>query len=352
MNYVIFKGQDSRDIKGLVICELPPISKPQMRVAETVIDGVDGSRIEELGYSAYDKALLVGITPQADINEVIKFFSGTGDVVFSNEPDKYYKAHIVNQIDYTRLVRFRTATITFRVQPFKYEYQEKATIVGTNEINIFDCTSTSCTIERNEDTLTITPKSTSNPVIVVKCNLTAGTYYLHLKKIFSEINVAFFDANDNKVGSNVTKSGTFELTTNVKTLRINTLASSGTYTLKAEDVYVNEGTTDLGYEPYGISATKLVVENIGNYISKPVVTLKGKGTVEFILNGNSLFRYTFADTEELVIIDSEKQDAYFGTNLKNRNMSGEFPILNIGASTIKWTGELAKIKVLSKSRWL
>jgi phage-related protein len=352
MNYIIWNGQDSRNIRGLVICELPPISKPQMRIAETVVDGVDGSHIEELGYSTYDKAMLIGITSQADVNEVIKFFSGKGDVVFSNEPDKYYKAHIVNQVDYTRLVRFRTATVTFRVQPFKYEYQEVATKLGTNEINIFDCTSTSCTIERNGDELAITPISTGNPVVVVKCNLTAGTYYLHLNKIFSEINVAFFDVDENKVGLNISKSGSFVLPSNVASMRVNTLASSGSYTLRADDIYINEGKTDLGYEPYGITATELVVTNIGNYKSKPVITINGTGTIEFSLNDNSLFRYTFPETETSVVVDSQKQDAYFGAFLKNRNMSGEFPVFEVGANTIKWTGAITNIKVLSKSRWI
>ena len=107
MNYLIWNGKDSREIKGLVICELPPISKPQMRVEETVVNGVDGSIIEELGYSSYDKALTIGLKQNADIDEISQYFTGTGEVVFSNEPNKYYKATIINQIDYARLVRFK-----------------------------------------------------------------------------------------------------------------------------------------------------------------------------------------------------------------------------------------------------
>ena len=45
MNYIVWNGQDSRDLSGLLICELPPITKPNMRVKETAIDGVDGSFI-------------------------------------------------------------------------------------------------------------------------------------------------------------------------------------------------------------------------------------------------------------------------------------------------------------------
>lgn len=228
MNYVIWKNKDSRTIKGLLISELPPISKPAMRVQETIVDGVDGSYIEDLGYEAYDKPMLIGLSKDFDINEIIKYFSGDGNIVFSNEPDKYYKAKIIEQIDYERLLRFRTATVTFRVQPFKYEYQE--------------------------------------------------------------------------VSSVATES--------------------------------------------------LVVTNKGNYTSKPIITIIGSGTIELIVNDNTLFSYTFPDGEDTVVIDSEKQDAYLDTVLKNRNMSGEFPILEIGENTISWNGTITSIEISSKSRWL
>ena len=124
MNYIIWNNKDSRDIKGLLISELPPITKPNMRVKETVIDGVDGSIIEELGYESYDKTIAIGLKIGADVDEVIGFFTGSGAVVFSNEPDKYYIARITNSVEYARLLRYRTAKVTFRVQPFKYDGNE------------------------------------------------------------------------------------------------------------------------------------------------------------------------------------------------------------------------------------
>lgn len=126
MNYIIFNGKDSRDIKGLLISELPPITKPNMRAKETVIDGVDGSIIEELGYESYDKTVAIGVKIGAEIDKIIDFFTGNGELVFSNEPDKYYIARIIKGIDYVRLGRFRVATVTFRVQPFKYNRVEVA----------------------------------------------------------------------------------------------------------------------------------------------------------------------------------------------------------------------------------
>lgn len=124
MNYIIWNNKDSREIQELLICELPPITRPNMRAKETVIDGVDGSIIEELGYESYDKTIAIALKVGADVDKITEFFSGSGEIVFSNEPDKYYIARIIKKIDYARLLRYRTAKVTFRVQPFKYNRVE------------------------------------------------------------------------------------------------------------------------------------------------------------------------------------------------------------------------------------
>ena len=231
MNYIIWNNKDSRDIKGLLICELPPITKPNMRVKETAIDGVDGSFIEELGYESYDKSITVGLKIGADVDEILEYFTGNGEVVFSNEPNKYYIARIIKGIDYTRLLRYRTATITFRVQPFKYDLLE---------------------VER-----------------------------------------------------------------------------------------------------YATSERQsMIIENIGNYTAKPIITITGSGTVELSVNGNAICRYEFPSGQDTVIFDSEKQDAYLGNMLKNRNMVGEFPIFEKGNNTLSWSGTVESIQIKRYSRWL
>lgn len=230
-NYVIWNNKDSREINGLLICELPPITKPQMRVKETAIDGVDGSIIEEVGYESYDKTMTVALKVGADVDEIIEYFTGNGELIFSNEPNKYYKARIINGIDYERLLRFRTAKITFRVQPFKYDAEE---------LEIF-----------------------------------------------------------------------------------------GNTTNKTATVY-----------------------NIGNHPAKPLITIKGVGTVELSVNGTTMCRYTFPDDGDEVILDSEKQDAYLGSVLKNRSMIGEFPVFEKGENVITWNGDIESISITRYSRWL
>ncbi len=122
--YVIINGINSLTIPGLAIKDLPPISKTLMRNQKETIDGRDGDIITELGYSAYDKALTIGLYGSYDINDIIAFFNQKGTIVFSDEPDKYYNFTILDQIDYDKLVKFRTATIRIHCQPFKYPVTE------------------------------------------------------------------------------------------------------------------------------------------------------------------------------------------------------------------------------------
>ena len=124
MNYIILNGVNSNTITGLLIQELPPISKPLMRTQIDQIDGRDGDIVTKLGYSTVDKELSIGLHGNYDIDAVIEYFASEGTVVFSNEPDKYYRYQVLDQIDFERLVRFRTATVTMHVQPYKYELNE------------------------------------------------------------------------------------------------------------------------------------------------------------------------------------------------------------------------------------
>ena len=231
MNYIIFNDKDSRDIKGLLISELPPIRKPNMRAKETVIDGVDGSIIEELGYESYDRTVIIGLKIGADVDKISEFFTGSGKVVFSNEPDRYYIATITKSIDYERMLRYKVAKVTFRVQPFKYDRVE------------------------------------------------------------------------------VPRQATSE-------------------------------------------RTSMIIENLGNHTAKPIITIQGSGKVYLTLNGNAVCDYEFPSGESSVVIDSEKQDAYLGDVLKNRDMNGDFPIFQKGNNTLAWSGTVTSITITKYSRWL
>lgn len=141
--YILINGVDSRTITGLLITELPPISKPLQRTLVETIDGRDGDIVTPLGFSAYDKPCKIALTRGYDINDVIAFFNSEGLVMFSNEANKHYNFAIYDQIDFERLIRFKTATVNFHVQPFKYPLAEGYTIINPesftlkNEGNIY-----------------------------------------------------------------------------------------------------------------------------------------------------------------------------------------------------------------------
>lgn len=584
MNKIIWKDIDSTTIKGLIISELPPITKPKMRVQETKVDGVDGSIIEELGYESYDKTIIIGLSYNYDIDEVIKYFSGEGNVVFSNEPNKYYKARIIDKIDYDRLLRFKTAKVKFRVQPFKYEYQEEQVILSEQEatgtdvkienskitkiivegnstqegtptpeapveiesvgddVNLLDYT----TVENTRDTVVTLIENGFNVKglyggKVVVSNLQkntdyclqylikniigttkavkvfAGTSQTTTLKVFdglvggsfnteenTEVNIWFYasmgsgesevnftnikfqkgtvatayseygkgtvDIKQTNEDSSIINNYVIPLSQPLRSLpnevkdtieedgihrRVGSVVLDGSeewmpyidtpvdgyvyytssitnckfgfeksicshfenynsawevgkigqysdhFTLEnkyfvSDIATVDEFKTWLSQNPITvdyelaeeviepfdeeqqavmnnlkntnleglnyISAdtnividyinNKAIVENTGNYLSSPIIKIEGTGTIELIVNGNKLFRYTFPDGEDTVVIDSQKQDAYLGTDLKNRNMSGEFPIFETGENIITWEGVISNIEISSKSRWL
>lgn len=135
--YIIINGTSSKSIAGLLIQSLPPISKPPIRTSIDTVDGRDGDIVTTLGFSAYDKQFKIGLYGDYNVDDVLAFFNSSGTVIFSNESDKYYNFAIYEQIDLAKLIRFKTATVTMHVQPFKYSADEaEKTYTGSESASI------------------------------------------------------------------------------------------------------------------------------------------------------------------------------------------------------------------------
>lgn len=234
MNYIELNGVSSRYVQGLIIQSLAPISKPKIRTSIEEIDGRDGDIVTRLGYSAYDKEISIGLSWNYDIDEVIQYFvdNDKGTVLFSNEEDKLYKYEILEQIDFEKLIRFKTAKVKFHVQPFKYSSIEKL-----------------------------------------------------------------------KVFSNPTSA--------------------------------------------------ITVRNNGNYVSKPIIHIKGTGTINLSLNGVQLFRIDLS-TANSITIDTERLEAYNDYIWMNRYVVGNYDkfILKVGTNSVSWDGALTYIAFEKQSRWI
>ena len=130
-DYIILNGVSSQTISGLLIQNLPPISKPKQRVEVEEIDGRDGDIVTYLGYGTYDKEFKIGLYGSYDVDEIISYFNSEGTVIFSNEEDKYYNYQIIEQIDFDKLLRYKEATVKMHMQPFKYSAEDNQKIFTT-----------------------------------------------------------------------------------------------------------------------------------------------------------------------------------------------------------------------------
>ena len=123
--YVIINGVNSTTITGLLVTDLGATSKPLVRTLVEEVDGRDGDIVTPLGFSAYDRVIKIALTSNYNIDEVIKFFNSEGVITFSSEPEKYYRFAIYEQIDFERLIRYKTAEVTLHIQPFKFSLEER-----------------------------------------------------------------------------------------------------------------------------------------------------------------------------------------------------------------------------------
>lgn len=200
MNTIILNGISSTTIAGLLIQNLPPITKPKIRAEAEEIDGRDGDIITTLGYGAYDKEFTIGLYGEFDIDQIIAYFNSSGTVTFSNEEDKYYNYQILEQIDFEKLLRFKTATVKMHVQPFKYSLSDNSkTIPITTQTQI---------AVRNSGNIY------SKPTITLQGS---GTINLSL----NGIQVFVIDlSTENKITINVAEMNAYNPTTNVFLNRI------------------------------------------------------------------------------------------------------------------------------------
>ena len=96
--------------------------KPQQRVIQTYIQGRNGTYDWSDGTFANGEITIpvryFGSTAPATIRAVAAWLSGSGELIFDDEPDKHYEAHLYNTIDVERELFEDGFEITFTVFPF------------------------------------------------------------------------------------------------------------------------------------------------------------------------------------------------------------------------------------------
>ena len=341
---------------------MPPISKPQIRTQIDEIDGRDGDLVTELGYSAYDKTFEIGLYGDYAINEVISYFNSSGTVTFSNESDKFYNYKIIGGIDFEKLIRYRTATVTMHVQPFKYSLIERVRSFEINPqlLKFNDLSETvggiTTTVTGGTVLLSGTASSTAEIYIPIPpITLESGAYSLtamssgqnadscSLRLIYNTPTVA-----NSFGGAQIT------LESGVKKRMDATITAEKTYNYIYLQILSNvnvELSVDLKLTEN--APNEISVYNRGNIYAKPKITIYGSGDISLSLNGKQIFLIELGN-EKNITIDVQEMQAYRGDTLRNRIVSGNYDefLLNIGANIISFTGEISNIEIENSSRWI
>lgn len=362
LNEIILNGKSSSELQGLIIQSLPPIVKPQIRTQIEEIDGRDGDIVTKLGFAAYDKSFDIGLSYDFDIDDIIAFFNSEGTVTFSNEPDKYYNYQILNQIDFERLIRFRTATVTMHVQPFKYSSIEtmKTYTVNNQLLSFNDYTRTinGITLTASNGSITISGTGTAATEFYMPINsviLNPGSYTFSALGSGTSVSACsvrlIYDSpsNANSFG------GKYVTLQNNTTLTISTTLNE-VKTYNYLYFYIAPNTTmdfNLNLNLINNVGDSFTISNNGNYISKPIMTIYGSGTINLSLNDVQIFVIQLGD-EEYITIDSGQLEAYKDGTLKNRLVTGNYEnfVLDVGKNEISWTGDVQEFEVENYSRWI
>ena len=99
----------------------------------------------------------------------------------------------------------------------------------------------------------------------------------------------------------------------------------------------------------GSTSGYVTLQNPGNVPSEPIITVTGTGEITLIVDMTIV---ELSDVNGEIVIDSVLQEAYSGTESMNNCMSGDFPTLPPGNSTISWTGNVTYLKVEPNWRYL
>lgn len=92
------------------------------------------------------------------------------------------------------------------------------------------------------------------------------------------------------------------------------------------------------------------IRNSGTVYSEPLITVYGSGDITLTINGADFPLY---GVQKSITIDSEMMEVFKEDTNQNGKYGGvEFPRFEVGKNEISWTGNVSKIKIQPRWRWL
>lgn len=97
-----------------------------------------------------------------------------------------------------------------------------------------------------------------------------------------------------------------------------------------------------------LSAPGNSVVNLHTRYSKPIFEITGTGDITLSVQ-NSPFSVTGLTTGQTIIIDSDRHITYSGNAYLTCQTNGQYPLFNVGANVVSWTGTITTVKY--KGNW-
>ena len=138
MHYCIFNGVDSREL-GLYMERCPERISAKRRDETFVVPGRHGNLVTTDGaYETYIRSAEFIVKDEKRTDEICAHFKGSGWLIFDTESDRKYKARVVNQIEFSHIIKhLKRFAVEFEVQPFSYDVCEQV-IEKTKAFSIFN----------------------------------------------------------------------------------------------------------------------------------------------------------------------------------------------------------------------
>lgn len=120
-NGFIWKGVHSNDYD--IICEtLPSLDTADARIDKILIPGRDGFLTIDEGVREGDiKTVTFHLLNEELLDQIKRWLSGTDKVIFSTQPDRYYKATIISKVNIEEIIPIlHKGMVQFDIQPYGY----------------------------------------------------------------------------------------------------------------------------------------------------------------------------------------------------------------------------------------
>ena len=91
------------------------------------------------------------------------------------------------------------------------------------------------------------------------------------------------------------------------------------------------------------------ITNPGSVYSEPLITVYGSGNITLMV-GTTIVELT--DVSSSIVLDCALKEADKGTTLMNDHMSGDFTVLKPGLNAVSWSGNVTRIVIKPKWRFL